>query len=66
MYHQHFTCEHRDVRYCKECQKIYCAVCGREWFDKCILNHYPVIQPATPYPYYPVTWTYDDNLTHIH
>jgi hypothetical protein len=32
-------CKHENVKYCPKCQVTYCLDCGREWFDKCTLNH---------------------------
>ena len=28
--HEH-KCKHDNVRYCSDCDKVYCLVCGKEW-----------------------------------
>ena len=42
-------CKHKNVRYCKKCDKVHCLDCAKEWPDT---NHYPY------YPYYPYSWYY--------
>jgi hypothetical protein len=47
------SCEHKNVKYCKDCDKVYCEDCGREWGEKeYIYPLYPVypIQPVIPIP----------------
>ena len=38
--HCHHKCEHKEVKFCKDCKAVYCASCKEEWFEKCTLNHY--------------------------
>ena len=54
-------CKHENITFCPKCQKVYCVDCGREWEDKCTLNHYyPWYVPSyttTGTVYQGVTWT---------
>lgn len=38
MSHKH-NCKHENVKYCDICNIVVCEDCGREWVDKCILQH---------------------------
>lgn len=38
--HEH-CCEHKNVKYCKVCQVVYCVDCGKEWRDICWTYTYP-------------------------
>lgn len=38
--HCHHNCEHKEVKFCKDCKTVYCASCKEQWFEKCTLNHY--------------------------
>jgi hypothetical protein len=57
--HNHSSCcKHEHIRYCSKCMVTYCQDCGREWFDKCTLNHYPqwtYTTTSTPQIYYGTT-----------
>jgi hypothetical protein len=48
--HQDY-CKHLNVAYCEECKVVYCKDCGREWYDKCTLNHYRDYTYFPPYTY---------------
>ena len=40
MAHNHkCCCKHLNLKFCEKCGVPYCVDCGREWFDKCTLNH---------------------------
>jgi hypothetical protein len=58
--HCHHDCKHESIKFCVKCQKAYCEKCGREWEDKCTLNHYypyyPNTTPTTPYQPWVVTY----------
>lgn len=57
-HNQPSECVH-DVRFCKACDKAYCAHCSREWGDPvCRLTHYYGYQPVYPAtPWIWPTWT---------
>ncbi len=39
-------CEHKNVKFCKDCRNVYCMTCKREWdFEPCKQNHYPLNYP---------------------
>jgi hypothetical protein len=50
-------CEHKNLKYCKECDGIKCEDCGKEWKKETVFvdrwNYYttPQIVPYQP-PYY--------------
>ena len=58
-------CRHTNIRFCPGCGKAYCTDCGREWEDKCTMNHYPYYQPTTlaTYPWYPFTYPYSTTIS---
>jgi hypothetical protein len=42
------TCEHKDISYCKTCQRPYCKSCGMEWYPyTCYYypQYYPNFEP---------------------
>jgi hypothetical protein len=53
--HCHHSCEHKEVKFCKDCNKVYCSGCKEEWEASCRLSHYPwtlTSQQITPrYPF---------------
>lgn len=55
-------CNHEKIEYCKECGKVHCLKCGREWSDLKETTFSPIwaipYQPyLTLYPSYPeITW----------
>ncbi len=60
--HCHHKCEHKEVKFCADCNKVYCAGCKEEWEAPCRQNHYPwtlITQQTTPrYPMpYPVWYS---------
>jgi len=32
-------CEHKLVKFCKKCGKVYCEKCNRLWEDPCTRSH---------------------------
>jgi len=45
-------CEHKEVKYCSYCGKVYCVKCGMEWgYDVSIPFINPIPETYTPYPY---------------
>jgi len=39
------SCEHKELRYCPACQKVYCLECGMEWSESAAWpysNTYPM------------------------
>ena len=68
-YNHNHECQHGNIKFCKKCQKPYCEECGREWEEKCLLNHnwwyvYPTSVPTTN-PLYP-TWSVSDESVCTH
>jgi hypothetical protein len=56
MEHNHQCCPHANLRWCPQCQVVYCLDCGQEWSD----HHYRYVWNPC-YPYSPTTWeTYTD------
>lgn len=33
-------CQHKQVRFCKDCNNVYCLKCSRTWNGPCQLNHF--------------------------
>ena len=73
-------CNHEKVEYCKECGKVHCLKCGKEWPDErqadfspiWVIPYQPYIPPIIPWvePYYPqiypmITWGTDTGTYHI-
>jgi len=64
-------CEHKEVKYCPDCRKVYCMKCGKEWVEEVYQYYqpqpdgwyptYPYWYPTYPYPTYPI----DNGLTII-
>lgn len=52
MAHKHeYCCEHKNVKYCKVCQVVYCVDCGKEWSEKSWhYLYYPYTEP------WKITW----------
>jgi len=45
-------CEHKELKYCKTCDKVTCLVCGKEWANNYLsVPYYPGTMQTTP-PYY--------------
>lgn len=53
--HDHDECEHKNLKYCKKCDVIYCVNCDREWPS--VKWNYSYTQPYR-------TWT-SDGTTYI-
>jgi len=59
--HEHPTeCEHINLGFCKKCSIVYCKDCGKEWYDKCTLNHTPFYPWTVTSPIAPCTTTTPD------
>jgi hypothetical protein len=58
--HCHHSCEHKEVKFCKDCNKVYCAGCKEEWEAPCRQSHYPwtLQQGARTFPC-EISWTSD-------
>ena len=41
-------CKHKNVKYCKKCDKVYCLDCRKEWPE----------HKFSEYPWYPYQWYY--------
>lgn len=39
MNHCHHNCEHKSVKYCKDCNMVYCEGCKETWEAKCTKQH---------------------------
>jgi hypothetical protein len=35
--HEHAECEH-ELKYCKQCDIVYCEKCSKEWIKKVLYN----------------------------
>ena len=31
MKHEHKECEHKEIKYCRKCDVVYCFSCTKEW-----------------------------------
>ena len=39
-FHQHSCeCKHENLKLCKTCKVPFCQDCGKEWAERCTLNH---------------------------
>lgn len=60
-------CKHTNVKFCSKCLKVYCVDCGREWEDKCMLNHFwPYYEGTTITPQITYTYTAVGNTSCTH
>ena len=59
--HYHSSCDHNVVKFCKECRCTYCASCGKEWQEACMLTHY-TYQISNP-PYQHPWWSGTSGVT---
>jgi hypothetical protein len=57
MSHCHHNCEHKTVKFCKDCNQVYCEKCKETWETKCTKNHY------SGWPYYYVNQPYCGTIT---
>lgn len=59
--HIHYSCkcEHKNVKWCKHCDLVYCVDCAKEWkFTNYTFTYYSY-WPQPGVTYYPVTSGYE-------